>query len=254
MEQLSKQQLVLLALLVSFVTSLATGIFTVSLMDQAPRDVVQTISKVVEKTIEKASPQQASVVATDTAVRLDSSVKTASASIVKIRNQKDGNITGLGTIVTKTGVILSDKSAIASNSGTEAIYESGLVVPITVIQMQVDGDIVFLAPKVEISPKPVFKTISFGNVPELGQSVFSLSGTSSLVLGFGITNEIAPNTSPTSEGNVLHTSIDNIHIPGSLLFDINGKAVGLYSTTLPHDKGAVFVSLKGLQSAIPSLK
>ena len=49
MNDLSKQQLILLALLVSFVTSLATGIFTVSLMSQAPQEVVQTINNVVER-------------------------------------------------------------------------------------------------------------------------------------------------------------------------------------------------------------
>ena len=37
MEHLNKQQLILLTLLISFVTSIATGIVTVSLMDQAPQ-------------------------------------------------------------------------------------------------------------------------------------------------------------------------------------------------------------------------
>ena len=55
MSDLSKQQLILLALLVSFVTSLATGIITVSLMDQAPQGVIQTITQVVDKTIQEAA-------------------------------------------------------------------------------------------------------------------------------------------------------------------------------------------------------
>ncbi len=52
MEELNKSQIVLLTLLVSFVTSLATGIVTVSLMEQGVSPVTTTVNKIVERTKE----------------------------------------------------------------------------------------------------------------------------------------------------------------------------------------------------------
>src|SRR3989344_2292848 len=55
-KDLNKSQLILLALLVSFVTSIATGITTVTLLQQAPESVTIPISRVVRETIEKVVP------------------------------------------------------------------------------------------------------------------------------------------------------------------------------------------------------
>lgn len=52
-KDLNKPQLILLVLLVSFVVSIATGVSVVSLMQQEPTTVTQTINKVIQHTIEK---------------------------------------------------------------------------------------------------------------------------------------------------------------------------------------------------------
>ena len=51
MNDMTKHQLVLLVLLVSFVTALVTGIVAVTLINQAPAPITQTIQRVIEKTI-----------------------------------------------------------------------------------------------------------------------------------------------------------------------------------------------------------
>lgn len=55
-KELNKSQLIMLALLLSFVTSIATGITTVTLMQQAPSSVTIPINRIVRQTVEKIVP------------------------------------------------------------------------------------------------------------------------------------------------------------------------------------------------------
>lgn len=52
-KDLNKPQLILLAVLLSFVTSIATGIVTVTLMQQAPSSVTVPINRVIQQTVER---------------------------------------------------------------------------------------------------------------------------------------------------------------------------------------------------------
>ena len=87
LDNLTKSQIVLLVLLVSFVTSLATGIVTVTLMNQSPPAVTHTISKIVEKTATKEAPaQKLFEQAEDKIIRI---IKTASPAVVSVIASKD---------------------------------------------------------------------------------------------------------------------------------------------------------------------
>ncbi len=52
LEDLTKTQLLLLTVLVNFVTSIAVGVLTVSLLDQAPPTITQTVNQIVERTVD----------------------------------------------------------------------------------------------------------------------------------------------------------------------------------------------------------
>ena len=52
LEDLNKSQLLLLTVLVNFVTSIAVGVLTVSLLDQAPPTITQTVNRIVDHTVE----------------------------------------------------------------------------------------------------------------------------------------------------------------------------------------------------------
>ncbi|MEA2701518.1 MAG: serine protease Do [Candidatus Parcubacteria bacterium] len=54
-EDLSKAQLLLLTVLVNFVVSIATGVLTVSFLDQAPANITQTVNRIVDHTVETIS-------------------------------------------------------------------------------------------------------------------------------------------------------------------------------------------------------
>ena len=70
LEELSKSQLLLLMLLVNFITSIATGVLTVSLLDQAPTTVTQRVDQIVDHTIETVATGTplASIVSTPTTI------------------------------------------------------------------------------------------------------------------------------------------------------------------------------------------
>lgn len=61
MEDLNQKQLVLLVILVSFVTSITTGIMTVSLIDYAPLEVTKNVERIIERTVEYVSPKEIEV-------------------------------------------------------------------------------------------------------------------------------------------------------------------------------------------------
>lgn len=60
-KDLNKSQLILLAVLLSFVTSIATGITTVTLMQQAPDSVTVPVTRIIRETVEKIVPVESGI-------------------------------------------------------------------------------------------------------------------------------------------------------------------------------------------------
>lgn len=115
MEELNKNQIVLLVLLVSFVTSIATGIVTVTLMEQAPPGLTQTINRVVERTIERVVPgetktttviKEVPVLITEEQIIADL-VQSASPAVVDVASADGNQVLGSGFIVSKDGLVVT---------------------------------------------------------------------------------------------------------------------------------------------------
>lgn len=241
MEDLTKQQLILLGLLVSFVTSLATGIVTVSLMNQYPEST-RTVSQVIEKTIQQiAAPQDAAVVESQDTP--SSALAAFSPSLVRfVQADATTTVNGIGVVLTDTGVVLTDKASIGGAPGILAKMEDGELIPYSVIRSQDNGDIVFLAPSA--AAQHAYSPASLAPDPSLGQPVLSLSGTSTMSLSEGY---IA-----SSDLSMVRTSIavDEV-IPGSPLFDMKGRLIGVRLSSVENAHGAAFYPISNLQSVIP---
>ncbi|TSC58942.1 MAG: hypothetical protein Greene041679_23 [Parcubacteria group bacterium Greene0416_79] len=231
MESLNKQQLILLALLVSFVTSIATGIVTVSLMDQAPPAVTQTINRVVEKTIERvvAAPSQpASVITTKETVVVkadDLVIKAIEKNVgqmVRIIEQigasenKEEGFVGIGLIVSSDGLIVSDFGiAFQKEDAAGAllpeeylgVFQDGERVSLAVARGDRDAGLIAFKivaeerGKEKKEPKVFPAPAQFAKAePKLGQTIVVVGGAESTVVSTGIVANLLRVDSETTEG------------------------------------------------------
>jgi hypothetical protein len=134
---LNKSQFLLLTLLVNFVTSIATGILTVSLLEKAPPTITQTINRVVERTIEtvtEQSGQAAAVVTKETTVVVkDEDLMTASIAahekrvVTLYQGATSTPALAQGLLVSGDAIVIaptvSGTSLIALHQGTGEVYQ-----------------------------------------------------------------------------------------------------------------------------------
>lgn len=113
LEELSKSQLILLTILVNFVTSVATGVLTVSLLDQAPPIVAQTVNEIVDHTIETvaaASP----IIAPSAPAPSNQDLVTAALGAAATRVVAIYGAGGTSTPVVAVGTYLPQSRAVAT--------------------------------------------------------------------------------------------------------------------------------------------
>lgn len=138
MEDLNKNQIILLTLLVSFVTSIATGIMTVSLLNVAPVEVTRNINSIVEKTIEKVTPtdmlstikqKEITTIIVKEEDSITASINKNLKSIVRIR-EKDTLLNdifyGIGLVISKDGLIAADRKIITATNIYIATMSDGV--------------------------------------------------------------------------------------------------------------------------------
>jgi hypothetical protein len=251
-EQLSKVQIVLLTLLVSFVTSIATGIVTVSLMDQAPPSVAQTVNRIIERTVQTVVPSgqsaSAAVVTQEKTVVVKESdlisqaVAGADPSVVRLYSSAADSpaFLGLGVILDASGTIASDMAAFGGAADGVAELADGSHVRVFITSRDaVSGIALLTAATTTIDGKtPAWAPATVStDAPVLGETVVELAGKTVTRIADGIITALVPAASDaapqTIETNIAPDSI----LAGSPLIDTNGSFIGI-STGAARAAGA----------------
>ncbi len=243
-EDLTKQQIILLTLLVSFVTSIATGITTVTLVEQAPPAVTQTINRVIQKTIETVVPGQnnsgtQTIIIKEEDLVVDAIDKNAK-SLVAIKEDvagEKGILLGTGFVVSKSGMVITD-NRITLEQGNYYIALDGVDYPAEFLLNDPRGFSVLRALPVKDQNTGAYKSFSFssfGNSDALkvGQTVVAPSTLDgeSLNVAKGIISRLAaePASADAPEkitGIMLTMSLGRANSGGPLL-NTDGEVIGL---------------------------
>ncbi len=271
MENLNKTQIVLLTLLVSFVTSIATGIVTVTLLDQAPAGVTQTINRVVERTIETVLPgeNQVTTVVKEVIIKeedlIANAVEKLSKSLVRINATDNEGVEvplGLGVIISGDGYVVTDKNNVEGNRNNLIIKYNDKSFEASIVSEE-GGEIVILKINTTINnlENDTEENIPVTLVPasladseniKLGQIVVSFSGVAGDTILTGIISRLDKEIISTEDAEGVTTEeeklsyiITNLNInkksAGSPIIDTSGNILGIN----------IFVSQDGLVSSVP---
>lgn len=252
LEQLTKHQIILLTLLVSFVTSIATGIVTVSLMDQAPAGVTRVVNQIVEHTVEKVVPASqgaaAATVTEKTVVVKDDdlaaqSIGKAQKAIIRIVAAGGKDLVARGVITDGKGTAITDRAALEASGATafEAILSSGERVPLTVEKRSASSTSAFATLDLDLGTTTGSAPATLGDVSklQLGQSVIRIGGLGSDSVGSGVIAMLPTNADGSRE--MLQASVP-ASTPGSILITIFGEIIGL-TTADSAASGADFYTI-----------
>ena len=249
LEELTKSQIVLLTLLVSFVTSIATGIVTVAIIEQAPTDVTRVIQRTVERTVEKVVPETRTKIVTQekrVIVResdlIASAVKNNRPSVVRVyRKGLDGDIfLGLGAVVSGQGTVVTDAAFISPDTVYQIVTE-GKAYDAKVLNPGGGRGVAILSIiNSNIIPRPA--GIFDGSVP-LGKTVILMSGEDTLEISTGVVTSLAI-------GEFAANVDSAMVLPGSVLLTSDGNIIGISTATSRLNGANSFVSARSILASI----
>ncbi len=270
-EQLSKAQIVLLTLLVSFVTSIATGIVTVTLVSQAPPAVTQTINRVVERTIERVvssskegqTGNATKVITKETKIvvkegdLITDAVSKVGKSLVRVytlngQNTNPSNIkgsfVGLGLIISRDGLIVTDSSQVTSGFSYVIETVDGTTFKARIKNKSLKRPTAILEIDKEDNTDIVFPPVAFSDLStlKLGESAITLSGKSRTTVDTGIVSDLVlvdPTDAENNKSTIskIKTNIDDKGVLfGAPLVDFSGEVVGFYTKNSGDGVRAVY--------------
>lgn len=249
-KDLNKTQLILLAVLLSFVTSIATGITTVTLMQQAPASFIAPVNRVIQQTVEKIQQVEGkttvqTVIVKEEDLVVDAIAKNKSALFTITKEVQNADFTtsevsaGRGFAISTDGIVVSDALLIPDRGVYYVKNDSGKFKADFVSTDKAGFSFLKIGAAVNGTDKLVFTVPAFGDLSKMkiGQQV--------LVVGNAVTSSIFEglNTNKSMDLNVLKSNA------GGLVLNLDGEALGvaLSSDTIS------FASIKTIGDALTAL-
>jgi hypothetical protein len=235
-EDLSKSQLLLLMLLVNFITSIATGVLTVSLLAQTPTTVTQTVNRIVDHTIETVATGTplATIVSAPTSVTktvietndtlLPPAIAAAASRSVNIYGSTGTSspLLAEGTFLPKARAVVTATQAVLPND-VVIVFPGGSSQKASISHVGATITIYGFADKAAL-PNPASPIIVDHSQLKPGQTVVALTADGSAVTGIiSKIDELGVHTNlpATPAGNAA------VDLSGNIL-GISSGATGLY--------------------------
>ena len=248
-KELNKSQLILLAVLLSFITSIATGITTVTLMQQAPKSVTVPVNRVVQQTVDKIEQVEGKTVTQTVVIKEEDLVVDAIAqnqsavfSITKEAQNPDFTYSevsaGRGFAVSTDGTIVADASLVQDKEVYFVKNASGKF-KADFISTNKDGfSLLKIGAPVNGTDKLAFTVPNFGDVTQMkvGQQV--------LVLGTTVASSIFEGLDANKNIDLMVSRAN----AGALVLDLDGDALGIALS--PDNTVASFASIQDISNAL----
>ncbi len=224
-KDLNKTQLVMLTLLLSFVSSIATSIMTVSLMQQAPASVTVPINRVIQQTVEKIQQVEGKTVTQTVVVKeedlvVDAIEKNQSAlfsiteEVLDELGKKIEVSAGKGFVVGKEGLIVADANLAPAGGIYYAKNDSGKFKLEFVSTDKAGFSVLKIGAPLDEKSKIAYTVPFFGDIGKMkvGQKI--------ILLGSGISSFVF-------EGNKdLKFSVSRAGA-GGMLLNLDGQVLGI---------------------------
>ncbi len=223
-KELNKSQLILLAVLLSFITSIATGITTVTLMQQAPTSFTTPVNRVIQQTVEKIQQVEGKTTVNTVVVKeedlvVDSIEKNKSA-LYKITKEGydsgSGNelFLGNGFLASSEGVIVADALWVPSKDRYFVTNESGRFKANFLMADKGGFSFLKIGEPVDKVSKPTLTVPAFGSLSKIkiGQKV--------IIFGQSISSFIYDGSKDIHQGITKSNT-------GGMVLDLNGEVLGI---------------------------
>lgn len=223
-EDLTKSQLLLLTVLVNFITSIATGVLTVSLLDSAPPSVTKTVNQIVERSVETVTetpitiiqPSKPTPVVTDEEM-LTSAISSAALRAVSISSTKPGSPpVAIGVYFSKSRVVATlvgpalPKEAIITFSDSTTVQAS----------LSRKGDTVAVYGFADAAALPEIPSAARVSIASLKQGQTVVALTSDRAAATGIISKI--------DASGIYTTLPAVPA-GTAAVNLSGDVIGLSS-------------------------